>query len=94
MKKRGRKKGDKVGEGTVQAFFREKGGKQFLEKLYQEFQSADAIATYIFRRYNFFCSGNTIRIIMKSYNIPLNSHGGDRRSIKIKNLINLRGEQL
>ncbi|MFC1477576.1 hypothetical protein ACFL6L_03810 [candidate division KSB1 bacterium] len=79
-RRRGRKKGEKVGEGSVQLFVKRRGGRRFLKLLYREFQSADAIAEFIYSRYNFFCSGNTIRNIMRRYHIPLNPAGGDRRS--------------
>jgi len=78
--RKGRKKGEKIGEGSVQIFVRRRGGARFIRQLYIEFQSADAVARYITRRYNFYCSGNTIRNLMRTYHIPINSPGGDRRS--------------
>lgn len=93
-RKRGRRLGEKVGEGPVQQFMVRRGGARFLRKMYRELQSADAVARYITRRYSFYCSGNTIRNLMKSYHIPLNASGGDRRSKKHREFIRQRGVEV
>ncbi len=94
MLKRGRKAGEKVGEGAVQIFVKKRGGRRFIKNLYCEFQSADAVATFLNDRFNFFCSGNTIRNLMKYYHIPLNQTGGDRRSKERREFILKRGNDL
>ncbi len=78
--RRGRKKGEGIGRGAVQQFVKRRGGRRFVLHLYEKFVSADAVAEFLFRQYNFYCSGNTIRNLLRYYHVPLRSSGGDRRS--------------
>jgi len=91
-KRRGRKSGEKRGEGAVQLFIRRRGGRRFICSLYRDFRSANAVAGYIQKRYNFFCCGNTIRNILREYHVPLNPAGGDRRSKRHRRFMTAREE--
>ncbi|MFC1732863.1 hypothetical protein ACFL6I_21380 [candidate division KSB1 bacterium] len=79
-RRKGRKKGEKIGEGPIQILIRKRGGRRYVTRLYQEYRSADAVAQYIYNGFHLYCSGNTIRNIMRRYHIPINPAGGDRRS--------------
>ncbi|MCP4724607.1 MAG: hypothetical protein GY863_06210 [bacterium] len=78
--RRGRIKGQGIGCGAIQVLIKNNGGKVYLESLYSKIQSADGIADYFFRQFNLYCCANTVRNIMKQYDLKLNSSGGDRRS--------------
>jgi len=79
-RKQGRLLGEGRGAGAVQKFIRSRGGKRYLSKMYKEYRSANAVADHIFRRYGFYCCGNSVRNMLRHYRIPRNPTGGDRRS--------------
>ena len=79
-RKRGRLPGEGKGTGAVQLFINRNGGRRYLKQLNQEFQSTDAIADFIYRKYNFYCCSNSVRNMMRSFKINSNATGGDRRS--------------
>lgn len=79
-RKQGRLLGEGRGAGAVQKFIRSRGGKRYLSKMYKEYRSANAVADYIYRRYGFYCCGNSVRNMLRHYRIPRNPSGGDRRS--------------
>ncbi|MFC1555589.1 hypothetical protein ACFL67_00750 [candidate division KSB1 bacterium] len=89
-RRRGRRKGEKVGEGYVQTFVKQRGGRRYVKMLYLKLQSADAVAGHISRRHNFYCCGNTIRNLLRQYGIPLNRAGGDRRSRNCREFMRTR----
>jgi len=70
------------GEGPVQTFFKESGGRLYVISLYQEFKSAEAIADFIFERFGLLFCGNSIRNILRQYGVSINPTGGDRQSKK------------
>ena len=78
--KRGRIKGVGIGTGIVQQFIESKGGKSYLQKLYDRYQSIVAVATHFIEHENFHCCGNSVLNVMKHYEIKRNPVGGDRRS--------------
>ncbi len=92
--KRGRVKGQGVGCGAIQILVKKNGGKVYLENLYSKIQSADGIADYFFQQFNLYCCANTIRNIMRQYNLKLNPSGGDRRSAGIVKFRTERIEKL
>ena len=79
-RKQGRLAGEGRGAGAVQKFISGRGGKRYLIKMYKDFRSANAVADHIYRRYGFYCCGNSIRNLLRYYRIPRNPSGGDRRS--------------
>lgn len=92
-KSRGRSKGEFVGQGAVQQFLNSL-GDGYVAKLYSECQSADMIAELMLKKYNFYCSPNTIRNYLKNREEWNGICGGDHRSPKIfeakKDWINLK----
>ena len=79
---RGRLKGEGNGKGPVQTFIKQRGGRRYMVRLYRELQSGEAIADYIYKRFGFYISGNSIRNMLRQYHVPINPAGGDRRSQK------------
>lgn len=79
-RKKGRVKGEGKGAGAVQKFVKQRGGRRFLARMYSDMRSANAVADHIYHRYGFYCCGNSIRNLLRSYHIPRNPSGGDRRS--------------
>jgi len=82
-RKRGRKHGEFIGQGAIQQFIKNRGGKKYIQELYKKVKSADAIAQSFIENDGFYCCGNSIRNYMKRYNLELNEIGGDRRSKRI-----------
>ena len=54
-RRKGRKKGEKIGEGPIQILIRKRGGRRYVTRLYQEYRSADAVAQYIYNGFHLYC---------------------------------------
>ena len=91
---RGRLKGEGNGKGPVQTFIRQRGGRRFIVRLYRELRSGEAIADYIYNRFGFYVSGNSVRNMLRQYHISINPSGGDRRSPKHVRFRQTRGKDL
>ena len=81
-RRRGRLKGEGNGKGPVQTFIKQRGGRRYMARLYRELRSGEAIADFIYKRFGFYVSGNSVRNMLRQYHIPINPSGGDRRSQK------------
>ncbi|HDY87849.1 MAG TPA: hypothetical protein ENH82_06995, partial [bacterium] len=68
----------KVSGGRVQIFFEEHGGKEFIKKLAEEFESLASIAYHLANKYDFSCSSASIRLYMVAHGIPRQPLGGNR----------------
>ncbi len=70
-----------LNSGYIQTWFREMGGRQFLENIIEKLdtRSPEKISQHIFKEYEELFSGNSIRNVMKFHNLRTGQHGGNRK---------------
>lgn len=65
----------KQNKGEVQLFFEQHGGTEFIRSLADRCKIPSSIVHYLADKYDFTCTGQSIRNIMKWYDIPRTGRG-------------------